>query len=72
MTADLAHISDEEVAQLKACNSDEDWTTVCLRIKEARGDKYPHDWFHKIVLSGLMDEIASKWGGSSDIKLKSF
>lgn len=66
----LDHLSEEEIQSLKATTSEAEWNAACKLIKKARGDKYPNDWFAKIIQSGLMDKIAAKWGGSSEIKIE--
>lgn len=66
----LDHISEEEIQSLKATTSEAEWNAACKLIKSKRNDKYPKDWFAKVLQSGLMDRIAAKWGGSSEIKIE--
>lgn len=65
-------ITDEEISLLKACGSEEEWNSTCDKIKKARGGKYPNDWWPKIVQSGMMKSIVSKFGGSTEITIRSY
>lgn len=62
-------ITKEELAMLEACQSANDWSEATRKIKDARGQMYPEDWWEKVKLSGMMDRIFSRWGGSGDLKL---
>lgn len=59
----------DELEKLKACESEWEWNKVCDAIKAARDGQYPPDWWAKVMLSGLGQCVASKWG--SDLKLES-
>lgn len=72
MSADPEHISDEELNQLRNCNSESEWNIICDLVKEARGGAYPHDWFAKVVMSRLINQVAARWGCSGDIEIESF
>lgn len=63
------NITDEEISMLKACNSESEWNAACTKIKQARNGAYPPDWWPKMKLSGLMDEILAKFGATSEIKI---
>lgn len=56
-------ITDEELKDLEACQSAQDWRDACDRIKAARGGMYPDDWWDKVKLSGMMD----RWGADSEL-----
>ena len=64
-------ITEEELAMLEACQSANDWSEATKKIKDARGQSYPEDWWEKVKLSGMMDRILSRWGGSGELKLTS-
>jgi len=68
---DLDHISEEELASLNAVQSEDEWCAACVKIKDARGNKYPNDWYEKVLKSGMMDRIAAQWGGDSKIHISS-
>ena len=65
----MNNITNEELSMLEACQSAKDWGQACDTIKKARGGDYPEDWWEKVKLSGMMDRIFSRWGGSGDLKL---
>jgi len=62
-------ITEEELAMLEACQSANDWSEATNKIKCARGQAYPEDWWEKVKLSGMMDRILSRWGESGEVKL---
>ena len=62
-------ITEEELAMLEACQSANDWSEATKKIKAARGQAYPEDWWEKVKESGMMDRILSRWGGSGELKL---
>ena len=64
-------ITEEELAMLEACQSANDWSEATKKIKEAREQSYPEDWWEKVKMSGMMDRIFSRWGGSGELKLTS-
>ena len=64
-------ITEEELAMLEACQSANDWSEATKKIKDARGQSYPEDWWEKVKLSGMMDRIFSRWGESGEVKLTS-
>ena len=63
--------TEEELAMLEACQSANDWSEATKKIKEAREQSYPEDWWEKVKMSGMMDRIFSRWGGSGELKLTS-
>ena len=65
------NITDEELAMLEACNSEDEWNSTCDKIKEVRDGRYPPDWWVKVKLSGFMDRVLAKFGSNSDIKISS-
>ena len=62
-------ITDDELKDLEACQSADDWSAATNKIKAVRGGMYPDDWWDKVKLSGLMDRIMDRWGENSDLTL---
>jgi hypothetical protein len=62
-------ITDDELKDLEACQSAQDWRNACDKIKAVRDGMYPDDWWDKVKLSGMMDRIMYKWGADSDLTL---
>ena len=60
-------LTDEELKNLEACQSGEDWRNACDRIKATRCGMYPDDWWDKVKLSGMMDRIMDRWGADSEL-----
>ena len=55
-------ITEKEIQSLREAATEDDWNKVCDDIKKARGQKYPPDWYAKVVMSGLMQRVSSNWG----------
>ena len=68
----MNNITNEELSMLEACQSAEDWREACDKIKGAREQCYPDDWWNKVKLTGMMDRILARWGNDSEIKSVSF
>ena len=51
-----------EIRVLKASESEGEWDSVCVAIKQARGGVYPPDWFAVVIAGGIMDQFAKKLG----------
>lgn len=67
------NITDEEMAKLEACQTEQDWADACDEIKAARGGvQYPDDWWAKVKMSGLMQKIMDRWGESSELQIRPF
>ena len=62
-------LTDSEMDMLNKCETAEDWGNACDYIKGRRGGDYPHDWWDRVKLTGLMDRIMSKWGADSRLTL---
>ena len=62
-------ITEEELKDLEACQSAQDWSNATKKINAARGGMYPDDWWDMVKLSGMMDRIMSRWGANSDLTL---
>ena len=62
-------ITDDELKDLEACQSAQDWRNATNKIKAARGGMYPDDWWDKVKLSSMMDRIMYRWGADSELTL---
>ena len=57
-------ITEDEIALLEECQTEEDWNFACDVVKQNRGGHvYPPDWFDKVRQSGMMARILARWGG---------
>ena len=65
-------ITKEELESIEACQTEQDWSDVCVAIKEARNGLYPPDWWDRVKLSGMMDRVMARWGANSELKCTSF
>jgi len=66
------NLTQEEMASLESCQSEEEWNALCNDIKNARDGQYPPDWWPKVKLSGLGERVASKWGSKFEVKVSTF
>lgn len=67
----MTNITEEELAMLEACQSPQDWREACQKIKGAREEAYPDDWWDKVKLSGMMERILSRWDEDSELLITS-
>lgn len=58
----------EVVALMKSSQSEAEWNANCDKVKRACGG-YPDFWQSAIIQSGIAREIATKFGGSVDIRI---
>ncbi len=59
-------LTDDEVKMMGASATEAQWNNNCELVKRAHGGGYPHDWYLKIIASGLMGRTAdafTKKGG---------
>ena len=68
----MKEITEGELAMLEACQSEKEWSDATRKIKSARDDEYPSDWWAQVKSSGMMDRVLSRWGESSDPKVTTF
>jgi len=54
-------LTDEEMNRLRSSKSAWEWAIACDAVKCARDGAYPHDWFRKVLASGLLHELQQKW-----------
>ena len=65
----MNNITNEELSMLEACQSAQDWREACDKIKGAREQCYPDDWWNKVKLTGMMDRILARWGEDSEVRV---
>ena len=68
------NITKSQLETLESCTTAQQWREACDAIKAASKSKvsHPDDWWEKVVESGLMDRVASRWGGSSSLSVATF
>lgn len=65
----MSNLSEQEIASLEACQSAEEWETLCDAVKAAHGNQYPDDWWPEMRLSGRMERIMARFGATPEIKV---
>lgn len=64
------NLTEKEIQMLEACQTSQDWSNACDKIKEARGGiEYPNDWWKRVKATGMMDRIMSRWESDSKLKI---
>jgi hypothetical protein len=58
----------EVVTLMKSSNTAQEWDANCGKVKHACGG-YPSFWWPTIIVSGLGDQVAAKWGGDMQIRI---
>lgn len=61
-------LTNDELKLLESSTSEKEWNATCDTIKNNHGG-YPHDWYEKVILSGLMGRVANRWGGDDQIHI---
>lgn len=62
---------DEVVALMESSSSEEEWNANCAKIKAAFNG-YPNFWYNAIIMSGVADRTATKWGGDAKIRITAY
>ncbi len=62
-------ITQEELDRLSNTKNDSEWNAACDDIKKAHGG-YPHDWWPKVMQSGLAAKVAANWGQPDAFEIK--
>ena len=57
----LEHLTDEEFSELTSVQSEAEWNAACDRVKKARDGAYPRDWWPRMMLSGVMHQVLSRF-----------
>lgn len=65
----MSTMAAKDFALLRSCRTEREWNDACATIKSAHGG-YPADWYAKVVLSGLMDEVMGS--GATEFKIVTF
>ncbi len=47
------NLTEEEIEGLKNAATEDEFNSLCDKIKRVRGGQYPPDWFSMVVQSGL-------------------
>jgi hypothetical protein len=55
------NLTEEEIATLEACKTEDEWNAACDAVKRARGGSYPDDWWSKMMLTGRAAMIAASF-----------
>ena len=68
----MSKITEKELDLLRSCQTEVQWNRACDSIKKARDGSYPSDWWDKVKLTGLMDNIMERWSDDSELKMSTF
>jgi len=60
---------EEVVTLMQSSNTELEWNENCDKVKKECGG-YPSFWYSTIILSGLGDKTAAKWGDDMYIRVK--
>lgn len=63
-------LSEEELNQLEAVQNRDQWKNACLSIKSNHGGKYPQDWYEKVLKSGLVARVLTRFGESTELQVR--
>lgn len=56
------NLTEDEIKELRACATEDDYCLVAQRIKADRGGQYPQDWYLKVLKDGgIASELKKKW-----------
>ncbi len=55
------YLTSEEMDRLESVQTMEQWDDACDAVKNARGGVYPHDWWLRVMRSGLAERVAARW-----------
>lgn len=62
-------MTEQEVVDLmESSQTEQEWNNNATKVKQACGG-YPAFWFKAIVLSGLINRVAQRWGDDGKIKI---
>lgn len=65
-----SNLTDEEMQMFEEVQTQAEWRAACTKVKDVRDGLYPDDWWPRMRLTGKMDEIISRFGGSTEFKVK--
>jgi hypothetical protein len=52
-----------ELLRLRSSQSQDEWNAICDEVKSSRGGQYPHEWYAKVIASGVVDQATARFGG---------
>lgn len=65
----MSNLTNDELAKLEACQTEQAWNDACRSIKAAHNGRYPDDWYAKIIATGKINQVAARWGSDGSIKI---
>ena len=64
-------MTEAEETELNRIGTEEEWKAVCLKVKQARDDKYPPDWYAKVLApGGILQKFVERTGVDGTIKVQ--
>lgn len=66
----IENLTDEEMQMFEKVQTRAEWRAACTKVKDARDGRYPDDWWPRMKLTGKMDEIIKRFGGSTEVKVE--
>ena len=58
---DAPNLTETELDKLRATKNSSEWYHALDDIKATRQGRYPHDWYAKVVVSGMFDKAEAGW-----------
>jgi hypothetical protein len=58
----MANLTEGELSRLELVRTEDEWGAACRSIKTAHEGRYPDDWFHKVIQSGLLNRVLARFG----------
>ncbi len=55
-------MTEEQIQQLLNTKSETEWNALCDEIKQANGGDYPHDWYVRVIIGGVINQAQANWG----------
>jgi len=65
----MSAMTDAQVALMASSNSAADWQNNLEQVQKEHDGQYPDDWYAKIIESGLVRRVATKFGQTGDIAI---
>jgi hypothetical protein len=63
---------EQVVALMSGSKTEAEWNSNCAKVKEACGGDYPSFWYEAIVMAGVVEQTAAKWGGDAGIHISAY
>lgn len=70
MSTEPANLTAEELASFDLVRTADEWEATCRRVKASRNNRYPSDWYSKVIASGLIARIAARWGAKAEFEVR--